>query len=92
MIDLEILVLTIREFIIKSIILYQKIKLRSFHLKAVRMLSGGLWLHFTDGSWVKCKWANTTIKGYINNPHDGGMFHESFVEIVKLENYKWGQK
>jgi hypothetical protein len=58
--------------------------------KLWRVFWGGLWVHFDNGTWVRCQWYYPHVGEYIRHPQDGGMFSVKLKNIVKLENYSWG--
>lgn len=60
------------------------------HYKVWRFVTGGLWVHFDDGTWVPCKWSYPHVGEYITHPQDGGMFSVKLSNIAKIENYSWG--
>ncbi len=60
------------------------------HSKAYRFCRGGLWVHFDNDSWVRCKWYYPHVGEYIEHPQDKGMFSVKLKNIVRLEDYPWG--
>ena len=60
------------------------------HYKLYRFLRGGLWVHFDDGSWIRCQWYYPHVGELIRHPQDGGMFSVKLKNIIKHENYSHG--
>lgn len=60
------------------------------YYKWYRFCLGGLWVHFDNDTWVRCKWYYPHVGTYIRHPQDDGMFSVKLSNIVKLENYSHG--
>lgn len=60
-------------------------------IKLYRFFRGGLWIHFDNGQWIQTTWINREDfpKEYLNHPQ-GGEFHKSLTNILKIEEYKHG--
>ena len=60
------------------------------HYKIYRFCTGGLWIHFDNDTWVRCKWYYPHVGEYVKHPQDGGMFSVKLSNIVTIENYSHG--
>lgn len=56
-----------------------------------RASKGGLWIEFKPGGWHKCSWCANS-DGYINNHYTGGVFHKSFKNIVRIQEFPYGER